>query len=734
MDKYVYEIPVGEKNFRIECGHVAAQANASLMVYYGEVALLCAVTMAKKPREGIDFFPLMVDYEEKMYAAGKFPGGFIKREGRPSEKAVLTSRMIDRPIRPRFPDGMRHDVQIIVTALSADGEHTPDVAAINGASLALHISDIAYEGPIAAVRVGYIDKKFVANPTVSQLKESPIELLVAGTANRVNMIEDDSDEVPEEMIYDGIAFAMDEIRNLLAHFDKIRDEIGKPKKEVKVETEEKSDFAEKLREYAMPKIQKIIPATGKVDLWDSIDTLTEDCAEHFSENLKDGEDAPPVAYELKKLIKEYARKITIEKGIRVDGRKLVEVRPIEADIHFLPHVHGSAMFKRGQTQVISCVTLGTYADQQKIDNMESDDLKRYVHQYNFPPYSVGEVKPLRGASRRDIGHGALAEKAVARMIPSEEDFPYSIRVVSEVVESNASSSMASVCGSTMALLDAGVPLKEMVGGVSIGLVVEDDKYALLRDLSGFEDFNGDMDFKVAGTDNGITAIQLDVKIEGLSLEMVKATLEEARLGRLHILEQMRTVISEPKKDDELCPYIPILEIVTINTEKIGAVIGPSGKMVKKISADFDVQVDIDEEGHVFILGKDRSLVREAVGFIRALTTDVEEGMAFDGRVVRITEFGAFLELTPGKDGLLHISQIANHRVERVEDELKMGDIVPVMVKHIDDQGKVDLVRTDVHVERERRPPRPGGGGNSRPPSRDRARFGEGGGGGGRGRR
>ncbi len=725
----MYEIPVGDKHFRVESGHVAAQANASLMMYYGEVALLCAATMGKKPRDGIDFFPLMVDYEEKMYAAGKFPGGFMKREGRPSEKAILTSRMIDRPIRPRFPEGMRHDVQIVVTALSADGEHTADVAAINGASLALHISDIPYDKPIAAVRVGYINRKFLANPTASQLKESPIELLVAGTVDRVNMIEDESDEVPEEMIYDGIEFAMNEIRGIIGHFDKIREEIGKPKKVLPVNGAEKSDFAEELCKYAEPKIKEIIPAKGKVDLWDSIDKLAEDCLAHFTEGLAEGEDAPPVEYELKKLIKEYARKLTIEKGIRVDGRKLVEVRPIEADVHFLPHVHGSAMFKRGQTQVISCVTLGTYADQQKIDIMESDDLKRYVHHYNFPPYSVGEVKPLRGASRRDIGHGALAEKALVRMIPPEEEYPYSIRVVSEVVESNASSSMASVCGSTMALLDAGVPLKEMVGGVSIGLVVENEKYALLRDLSGFEDFNGDMDFKVAGTDNGITAIQLDVKIEGLTLDMVKDTLEEARQGRLHILGLMRQVISEPKKDDELCPYIPILEIVTINTEKIGAVIGPSGKMVKKISADFEVQVDIDEEGHVFILGQDRSLVREAVGFIKALTTDIEEGMAFDGRVVRITEFGAFLELTPGKDGLLHISQIANHRVERVEDELKMGDVVPVMVKHIDDQGKIDLVRTDVHVERERRPPRPGGG--SRPPSRDRARFGDGGG---RGRR
>jgi len=713
LDTYTYEIPVGDAVFRIESGHVAAQANASLILYYDEVALLCCATMGKKPREGIDFFPLMCDYEEKMYAAGKFPGGFIKREGRPSEKAVLTSRMIDRPIRPRFPEGMRLDVQIVVTALSADGDHTPDVAAINGASLALHISDIPYVKPIAAVRIGYVNSEFVINPTVSELKESPLSLLVAGTADRLNMIEDESDEVPEAMVYDGIELAMAEIEKIIGHFEKIREDIGKPKREVELVDASDSDFLEKLREFAMPRIKEIIPADGKTDLWDAIDALKEDAVAHFTENLKEGEPAPPVASELKKLIKEYARSITINEGVRVDGRKKDEVRPIEANVHFLPRVHGSAMFKRGQTQVISCVTLGTYADQQKVDIMETDESKRYVHHYNFPPYSVGEVRFLRGASRRDIGHGVLAEKALVRMIPLEDDYAYSIRVVSEVVESNASSSMAAVCGSTMALLDAGVPLNAMVAGVSIGLVTDGDRYILLRDLSGFEDFNGDMDFKVAGTDAGITAIQLDVKIEGLTLEMVRDTLEEARLGRLHILEQMQAIIDGPRPDDELCPYIPVLEVVRIEPEKIGMVIGPSGKNIKKICADYEAEVDIDEDGLVYILGQNRAMVHEAVDYIRAITTDIEEGMTFDGKVVRITEFGAFIELMPGKDGLLHISQIANHRIERVENELQLGDIVPVQVKYVDDGGKVDLVRTDIKVDRERRPPRKPQG-----PSRD----------------
>jgi polyribonucleotide nucleotidyltransferase len=719
LDKHTYEIPVGQGVFRIETGHVAAQANGSLILYHGEVTLLCCATMGKKPREGIDFFPLMCDYEERMYAAGKFPGGFIKREGRPSDKAILTSRMVDRPIRPRFPEGMRNEVQLVVVALSADGEHSADVAAINGASLALHISDIPYDKPIAAVRIAYLDNHFVVNPTISELKVSPLDLLVAGTADFVNMIENESDEAPEAMLIDAIELAMEEIRNILGYFDKVRSEIGKPKAEVIIaEDENHAEFVEKLKKFATPKLEKILPAQGKVDLWDSIRELTDEAVEHFTKDLAEGETKPPIEAELKKIIKKFSRGLAFSKGIRVDGRKPEEVRSIEADVHFLPRVHGSAMFKRGQTQVISCVTLGTYADQQKVDIMEQDESKRYVHHYNFPPYSVGEVKPLRGASRRDIGHGALAEKALVRMIPQEDIYPYSIRVVSEVVESNASSSMASVCGSTMALLDAGVPLTTLVAGISIGLYTDNDKFILLRDLSGFEDFNGDMDFKVAGTDAGITAIQLDVKIEGLTPDIIRGALEEARLGRLHIIEQMKQVIEKPRPAEELCPYIPILEVVRIETEKIGLVIGPSGKTIKKLCADYEVQIDIDEDGLVYILGKDRTNVLDAVSVVRAMTTDIEEGMTFDGKVVRITDFGAFIELIPGKDGLLHISQIANHRVERVEDELQMNDIIPVQVKHVDEGGKIDLIRTDIKVDRERQPPR-----SSRPPQRDFSRGG-----------
>jgi polyribonucleotide nucleotidyltransferase len=711
LAKHCFDVPVGRSSFRFETGHVAAQANAALIVRYGDVVLLCCVTMSKKQREGIDFFPLMCDYEERMYAAGKFPGGFIKREGRPSEKAVLTSRMIDRPIRPRFPEHMRNDVQVVVTALSADSEHTADVAAINGASLALHISDIPYDKPVAAVRIGVVDGSLVVNPTQSQLKDSPLDLLVAGTADRINMIETEASEVSEKLLAEGLELAHREIAGIVAHFERIRSEIGKPKWELPEAEDAFADFRAELKKFASPKIAEIIPADGKVDLWEGIDALVEECRAQFA--VPEGEPEPPVEEELKKLIKEYARKFTFDKGIRVDGRSPGDVRPIEAEVHFLPRVHGSAMFKRGQTQVISCVTLGTYADQQKIDIMEFDDFKRYMHHYNFPPFSVGEVKPLRGPGRRDIGHGALAEKALVRMIPDEEEYPYSIRVVSEVVESNASSSMASVCGSTMALLDAGVPLKTMVAGISIGLITEGEKWLLLRDLSGFEDFNGDMDFKVAGTDRGITAIQLDVKIEGLTLEMIKATLEEARQGRLHILGEMRKVIDRPKSAEELSPYIPVLDVIRIDVDKIGAVIGPSGKTIKKLCADYEAQIDISEDGLVFVLGKDRAKVKAAVDTIRAMTTDIEEGMEFNGKVVRITEFGAFIELTPGNDGLLHISQIADRRLERVEEELSMGDIVPVRVKFIDDSGKIDLVRTDVTVSRERHPRKQGGGGPPR---------------------
>lgn len=724
MSKFTYDIPIGDEVFHIEAGHVALQANASLMLHYDEVVLLCCATMSKKPREGIDFFPLMCDYEEKMYASGKFPGGFMKREGRPSERATLTSRMIDRPIRPRFPEGMRNEVQLVVTALSADCEHTADVAAVNGASLALHISDIPYDKPIAAVRVGIIEGEYVINPTHSKLKESPLDLFVAGTADRINMIEDESDEVRESVLIEAIAIAHEEIKAILVHFEKIREEIGKEKFVFEVPADELADFRAKLREYALPKIKEVIPTDGKVDLFHKIDALVEEALEHFAEEATDGEEPLPVKKEMKKLIKEYARKVTLEERVRVDGRRPEDVREIEADVHFLPRTHGSAMFKRGQTQVISCVTLGTLADQQKIDVMDNEGSKRYVHHYNFPPYSVGEVRFMRGPGRRDIGHGILAEKALVRMIPDAEEYPYSIRVVSEVIESNASSSMASVCGSTLALLDAGVPIKTMVAGVSIGLITDGDEWVLLRDLSGYEDFNGDMDFKIAGTDRGVNAIQLDVKIEGVTLEMIEATFEEARLGRLQILEDMRKVLDGPREASELSAYIPVLELVKVDQTKIGMVIGPSGKTIKKLSADFDVQVDINDEGLVYILGTNRGAVSEAAETVRAMTLEIKEGMEFEGKVVRITDFGAFLELTPGTDGLLHISQIADRRIDRVDDVLKLGDKVPVCVNRIDDAGKIDLVRTDIEVSRDRRPPRQGDGGRRGRGERDRDRGGQ----------
>ena len=694
MEHYKQDFTVGEKTFRAETGLIAKQAGGAVMVYCEGLALLCCATATRQPREGIDFFPLMCDYEERFYAAGKFPGGFIKREGRPSENAVLTARKVDRTLRPMFPDDFHNEVQIIVTAMSQDNSQVPDTYAIVGASLALALSNIPWHNPIAAVRIGYLDGEYIVNPTFEQLEECTMDLLVSGTRNRVNMIEDESHEVPVEIVAEGIRRGHSEIIKLVDQIEAFAK--GRAKEDMTYEPAPclEGELKDKVEALAMPKIEAMLPVDDKEDLFGKLDEVKDFVAETLL--AEDEElDAGMIKKHVGKLVKKQARKITME-GTRVDGRDYETIRPIYGAVDFLPRVHGCAMFTRGQTQVCSSVTLGSGGDRQKIDTVNLDTSKRYVHHYNFPPYSVGEVRFMRGASRRDIGHGMLAEKAVSPVLPTEEEFPYTMRVVSEVTESNASSSMAASCGSSMALMAAGVPIKRPVGGISIGLVTDGDDYRLLMDLNGFEDFNGDMDFKVTGTTEGITAIQLDVKIEGLTVEMVEETLKKAYRGYNTVIEQMAEVIAEPR--ETISEYAPRLEMLKIDVDQIGLVIGPSGKHIKKICADTGAEVDIDDDGQVFISGVDHAGVLQAMAIIRAMTSDIGVGDEFEGKVVRIMPFGAFIELVPGRDGFLHISNVAERRIDRVEDVLSINDELQVKVMDIDDQGKISLARTDIEYK------------------------------------
>ncbi len=715
VEHFSTEFTCGETSFRVETGLIAKQAGGAVMIYKDGLALLCCATATREPREGIDFFPLMCDFEERFYAAGKFPGGFIKREGRPSENAVLTARKVDRTMRPMFPDDFRNEVQIIVTAMSQDNVQVPDIYAIVGSSLALALSNIPWRNPIAAVRVGYVDGEYVINPTFEQLEESQMDLLVSGTRNRVNMIEDESQEVPVEIVAEGIRRGHEEIKRLVDQIEQFAEGRSRPEMDYTPAPDLEDELKRRIEALAQPRIERMLPADSKEDLFGMLDDLKRDVAEELTAA---DEELDPVVVKryVGKLVKQHARKLTMQ-GTRVDGRPVGEIRPIEGLVDILPRVHGSAMFSRGQTQVVSNVTLGSGGDRQRIDTVNFDESKRYTHHYNFPPYSVGEVRFMRGASRREIGHGALAEKAVEPVLPDEETFPYTIRVVSEVTESNASSSMASTCGSSMALMAAGVPIKQPVGGISIGLVTEGDDYKLLMDLSGFEDFNGDMDFKVTGTRDGVTAIQLDVKIEGLTVAMVEETLKLAYQGYCTVIDQMSQVIPAPR--EEISEFAPKLEMLQIDVDQIGLVIGPSGKHIKKICADTGAEVDIDEDGRVFVSGTDHEGVMKALDIIRAMTTEIETGGEFNGKVVRIMPFGAFVELVPGRDGFLHISNVAERRIDKVEDVLDMGDIIPVRVEEVDDQGKISLIRTDIdYGNRPPRPERRPGGDNRRRDGRD----------------
>jgi polyribonucleotide nucleotidyltransferase len=698
----------GDLDFRMESGLIAKQAGGAVMVYREGLAVLCTATASKAPREGIDFFPLMVDYEERFYSAGKFPGGFIKREGRPSEMAVLTSRKIDRTIRPLFPDDFNNEVQVICTAMSQDNVNMPDTYAICGASMALALSNVPYPNPIAAVRVGWLDGQYVLNPTFQQMEESKLDLLVSGTKNRINMIEDESKELPVDVVYGGIEFAHKHIQEIIAYIEKYAAAHGKAKMEYHPKPIADEATQAKIAAVAQPLIEAALPVDSKEDLWTKIDGIKAAAVEALLAQDPEA-DAGLIKNFTGKLIKKHARKLTLG-GTRIDKRDPRTIRPISTALDLLPRTHGSALFTRGQTQVLSVVTLGSGDDRLVIDTVNFDGSKRYSHHYNFPPYSVGEVRPLRGSSRRDIGHGALAEKAVVPVLPDEMEFPYTIRVVSETTESNASSSMASASCSSLALMAAGVPITRAVAGISIGLVTDEDKYQLLLDLSGFEDFNGDMDFKVAGSKEGITAIQLDVKIEGLTLPMVRETLELAYGGYCTVIDQLLEALPAPRT--ELSQYAPQLTMIQIPVDSIGTVIGPSGKNIKKITAETGTEIDIDDEGRVFISGADPEGVQRAVGIIRAMTSDIEEGQEYKGKVVRIMPFGAFIELVPGRDGMLHISNMAEGRVEQVEDVMNLGDMIPVKVQDIDEAGKISLIRTDIdYGDRNTRTGRGGGGGD-----------------------
>ena len=677
----------GGRTLTIETGKIAKQANGAVLVRYGETAVVVAVTGTDTPREGVDFFPLTVDFEEKMYAVGKIPGGFLRREGRPAETAILTSRLIDRPIRPMFPDGYHNDVQIVCTAVSVDPDNAPDIPAMIGASCALSISDIPFEGSIAGVRVGLIDGQFIVEPTVEQAKVSELNLAVAGTKDAILMVEAGAKEVSEEVMLDAIWFAHGEIKKLVEFQEKIQAEVGKPKMDFEVYTPP-AELAQEIEAYGEPKIHDALMDPDKLHRDKMVSEAKEEILAHFTELYPDNE--IDIAHVVAKLVKRVFRHIITVDKIRPDGRALDEVRPISCEVGLLARPHGCSLFTRGQTQVLNCLALAPLREAQNLETLAGDIQKRYIHHYNFPPYSVGETKPLRSPGRREIGHGALAERALLPVIPSEEEFPYTIRLVSEVLESNGSSSMASTCASTLSLMDAGVPIKAPVSGVAMGLVKEGENFTILTDIQGLEDANGDMDFKVAGTSKGITAIQMDIKVDGLTKDILQAALAQAKKGRAFILGKMLECISEPRK--QLKKYAPKITTIKVNPEKIKDIIGPGGKVIKKIVEDTGAQIDINDDGTVYIAAADSASADAAIKTIQDITAEPEVGKVYTGKVTRIMNFGAFVEFMPGREGLVHISQLAKERVEKVEDVVSVGDEIVVKLVEIDSKGRLNLSR------------------------------------------
>ena len=686
---------LGGRPLVLEFGELAQQANGSVLVRYGDTVVLVTATMSKEPRQGIDFFPLLVDYEERMYAVGRIPGGWGRREGRPSENAILAARMIDRPLRPLFPSGFRNDVQVVVTVLSVDYDNDPTIAGMIGASAALHVSDIPFSGPVAGINVGLVNGDYIVNPNLDQQAESILDLTVAGTKEAVMMVEAGAKEVTEEQALGAIMFAHDYIKELCLLQEEIRAQIGKEKVAVQL-FEPEPEMEQWVRDFATERLKLALRASDKQERELAVDTvrekLNEAYIEAFGEEIFE-EKAKDVGVVFDSLMKEEVRRSIIFEKTRPDGRRPDEIRPISTRVGILPRAHGSGLFRRGQTQVLTVCTLGLKSDEQQLDNLTDEASKRYIHHYNFPAYSVGEVRPIRGPGRREIGHGALAERALVPVIPSEEEFPYTIRLVSEVVESNGSTSQASVCGSTLALMDAGVPIKKPVAGIAMGLVMHGDEFTILTDIQGIEDALGDMDFKVAGTRDGITALQMDIKITGVGRDILEQALAQARAGRLFILDKMAETITEPRP--ELSPHAPRIITMEIPVDKIRDVIGPGGKTIRKIIDETGVSIDIEDDGRVYIASTDGTGGPKARAMIERLTKDVEVGASYLGTVKRIMNFGAFVEILPGKEGLIHISQLDHGRVKRVEDVLNIGDEVMVKVIEIDRQGRINLSRKEL---------------------------------------
>ena len=688
VENNIFETTVGNRKLVVETGKYSEQANGTCWVKCGETVVQANVTMAESPREGIDFFPLGVDFEEKMYSVGKIPGGFKKREGRPSDKAILTSRLIDRPLRPLFPKGFYNDVAVVCTALSVDPDIAPEPLAMIASSVALTISDIPFAGPTGSVVVGKVDGKYIINPTLEEKEKSTMHVTVSGTEEAILMVEAGAKEVSEEDMLDAIMFAHEEIKKLVKFQNEIRAKIGKPKREDLPIFKATEEIDKAVREYADKKLDFALDTFDREERQNRQDELNQEVLEHFKEIFPDGEKM--IADVMYKMTKEKVRSKILNKGVRPDGRKLTEIRPIWCEVGVLPRVHGSAVFTRGQTQVLNCCTLGTISEVQKLEGLDEEDKKRYIHHYNMPPYATGEARPLKSPGRREIGHGALAERALEPVIPSEEEFPYALRLVSEVLSSNGSSSMASVCGSTLSLMDAGVQIKNPVAGIAMGLIkdTESNKVAVLSDIQGMEDHLGDMDFKVAGTEKGITAIQMDIKIKGIDKNILTTALNQARDGRMHILGIMLDTIKTPRK--ELSKYAPKIISFNIDPDKIREVIGSGGKVINKIIEETGVKIDIDDDGKVFIATPDDQMAEKAKQLILNIAEDLEVGKQYTGKVVRIMQFGAFVEFAPGKDGMIHISKLSKEHVNKVEDVVKIGDTVKTEVIKIDEKGRVDL--------------------------------------------
>ena len=694
--KKTFTTTIAGREFSVEIGEVAQLASGAALVRYGDTVVLATATASQKPRDGVDFFPLSVDYEEKMYSVGKIPGGFLKREGKPSEKAILTSRVIDRPIRPLFPKDYRNDVGILTTVMSVDIDNSPEVCAMNGASIAISISEMPFAGPVGAVVVGLVDGEFVINPTLEQREKSEMYVTVAGTKEKVVMIEAGANEVAEDVMFEAIVYAHGEIKKICDFINQIVAEVGK-KKEPYIAHEVDHDLFDKVYAFSYDKVCAAIDTDDKRIRDERMKVLTDEVIEYLGEEIEGREaELDEIFY---KIQKEIVRKWLFEDHKRVDGRGIDEIRPLSAKVGILPRVHGSGLFSRGQTQVLTVATLGAVSESQTLDGLDEETSKRYMHQYNFPSYSVGETKPSRGPGRREIGHGALAERALKPVIPSEEEFPYAIRLVSEVLSSNGSTSQGSVCGSTLALMDAGVPIKAPVAGISCGLITHGDDFLTMVDIQGVEDFYGDMDFKVAGTKKGITAIQMDIKVDGLTYDIIKTAFEKTRKARCYILDEvMLKAISEPRA--ELSKYAPKIITTKVPVEKIKDVIGTGGKVIQKIIADTGVKIDINDDGSVYILSEDTDAAKRALETVEGIVAEPEVGKIYKGKVTKIMDFGAFVEFMPNREGLVHISKLDTKRVNKVEDVVSEGDEIMVKLVEIDRMGRNNLSRKDALLDQQ----------------------------------